>query len=258
MGRKPMKLGTLYRSAGRGVKSAGLPLVLLGLLVASPALAGTPVQAPANGAYPQSLPVELATLLDQGAAKSSDPAVLLRVAKLSLDMGDDLFTDRAARLEAYERGATYARQAMDGGAETAQAHFLYAANAGSAANLKGLVASAFIINDIKYHMKKCLHLQPDHAPALHMMGMMLEELPWVLGGDPAAALDHLQRAVQVDPAYAHARLDLARAYLKRGMKERARKELQIITGMTRSRAPYAWAQRYRPEAERLLSDLGGD
>lgn len=214
--------------------------------------------APILPPYPDSLERELAQLVKAGARDSSDPALLLRLADLYLDMGDDLFIDKAERIEAYEEGAKMAQRALMLGATTAQAHFLYAANAGSAAQLKGLMASALMVRDLKTHVARALDLQPDHAPALHMMGMMLEELPWILGGDSAAALDYLRRAVVVDPNYAHARLDLAKAYLKRRKVESAKQELKAVLTMTEPRGRYAWAHRYRPEAERLLTELGSN
>jgi hypothetical protein len=209
-------------------------------------------------AYPESLAQEVQQLVQGRARESLDPNVLLRLAELYLDMGDDLFSDKAKRIEAYEEGANNAQRALAQGVSSAAAHFLYAANAGSAAQLKGLMASALMVQDLKSHVSRALELEPDHAPALHMMGMMLEELPWFLGGDSAAALDHLLRAVGVDPNYAHARLDLAKAYLKRRKVGAAKRELDAIVTMTEPRGRYAWTHRYRPEAERLLAELASN
>jgi TPR repeat protein len=77
------------------------------------------------------------------------------------------------------------------------------------------MASALTVSELKAHVRRALEMKQDHAPALHMMGMMLEELPWFLGSDREGALNYLKRAVAVDPGYTHARLDLAKAYIKR-------------------------------------------
>jgi Tfp pilus assembly protein PilF len=61
-----------------------------------------------------------------------------------------------------------------------------------------------------------------------MMGMMLEELPWILGGDADAALTYLNRAVAADPHYTHSRLDLVKVYIKRQNIKSARYELNMI------------------------------
>lgn len=52
--------------------------------------------------YPLSFEQELKTLLSTNAETSSDPNILIRLAGLYLDMGNDLFTDKAKRLAAYE------------------------------------------------------------------------------------------------------------------------------------------------------------
>ena len=84
---------------------------------------------------------------------------------------------------------------------------------------------------------------------------MLEELPRFMGGNPEAALDYLERAVKLDPTYTHARLDLAKMYLKRKKPDLAKRELLTIVNMVRPRDPYTWAKKYRPEAVRLLESL---
>jgi len=154
-------------------------------------------------------------LLAQKTQRSSDPGFLVHLANLYLDLGDDAYSEESKRRAAYEEGARIAREAINLQEQNAQAHYLYAANLGSAAQLTGGMASALTVSELKAHVRRALELKQDHALALHMMGMMLEELPWFLGGDREGALNYLKRAVAVDPGYTHARLDLAKAYIKR-------------------------------------------
>jgi len=102
---------------------------------------------------------------------------------------------------------------------------------------------------------RALELKKDHVPALHMAGMMLEELPRVMGGNPEAALDYVKRAVTLDPTYTEARLNLAKMYLKRNNPDLAKQELLAITNMDHPNDPYAWVQHHRPEAVRILDSL---
>ena len=196
------------------------------------------------------------TVLAENAHQSSDPVILVRLADLYLDLGDEQ-TDATERRTAYEKGAGFARQALAIQERNAQAHYLYAANLGSAAQLKGVMASALTIAELKIHVRRALELQPDYPQALHMMGMMLEELPWFLGGDAAAALTYLQRAIVTDPSYVHARLDLARAYIKRQTLDAARRELGSILDRPSSSVSSDSDRRYREEAATLLSSLPG-
>ncbi|MDR4494876.1 MAG: tetratricopeptide repeat protein [Nitrospirales bacterium] len=104
-------------------------------------------------------------------------------------------------------------------------------------------------------MQRALELNPRHAPSLHMMGMMLEELPWFLGGDPEMAITYLVRATKAKPDYTRARLDLAKTYIKRHNIRAAREELRyIIREHSESPAAPSW-QPHHQEAQRLLDSL---
>lgn len=213
-------------------------------------LNGSTAAEPVNG-----LQQQLQALLAQKGTRSSDPSFLIRLADLYLDLGDDVAQDASKRRAAYEEGARVAHQAIELEEPNAHAHYLYAANLGSGARLNGLMASAMTIHELKHHVKRALELNPLHAPALHMMGMMLEELPWVLGGDTKGALMYLQRAVAADPLYAHARLDLARAYIKRKDMGSARKELAIIFEQPLQSDASASDRLHREEARQLRESL---
>ena len=235
----------------RSIRVLALCLVTL-LLVASSASSEAPTQ-PAN--YPQSLEHELQALLESQAQTSSDPKLLVKLADVYLDMGNDLYPDSEKRLAAYEEGARLAQRALELQETNAEAHFLYAANLGEAAGLRGVAASFLSLEELRVHVTRALELQKDHVPSLHMAGMMLDSLPRFMGGNPDAALVYLQRVVTLDPTYTEARLNLAKMYLKRKNADSARHELLAIMNMDYPKNPYGWVNRHRPEAERLLDPL---
>lgn len=205
--------------------------------------------------YPQSIEEEIRSLVAAGADQSSDPVFLLRLAELYLDAGDDLYKDKDRRRRAYEEGAKVAWRALELQDLDPQAHYLYAANLGSAANLKGIMASALTVRALKRHVAQAIELDPTHAQALHMMGMLLEELPALLGGDSDEAVIYLRRAVEVDPSYTHARLNLAKVYLDREDFASAEAQLRAILATKEPRNAHAWAHRHKPEAQALLASL---
>jgi len=186
---------------------------------------------------------------------STDPIILTYLAGLYLDLGNEIDQEEDQRIAEYEEGARLAHKALSLKENIPDAHFYYAANLGSAAQLKGLLASLLNLNDLTEHVTRTLELKEDHAPALHMRGMMLEKLPWFLGGDSERALQHLQKAVEVDGYYMHARLNLGKAYLKRQKIDKALQELRFVAHNEPPKSRRPWAQRYRPEAERLLKEL---
>jgi tetratricopeptide (TPR) repeat protein len=186
---------------------------------------------------------------------TTDPDIATELAGLYLDLGDEIDQEPDQRIAEYEEGARIAQEALNLKEDLADAHFYYAANLGSAAYLQGILASLINLQDLTNHVTRTLELQEDHAPAHHMRGMMLEKLPWFLGGDSERALQHLQRAVEVDKYYMHARLNLGKVYLKRDMIDEAIQELQFVGHNEPPKSKRKWAQRYRPEAERLLSEI---
>ena len=232
----------------------GLVLIffLTGLLSFFVGLAGAMINGDEGS---ESIEMEILDIQANNALWSSDPLALTHIAGLYLDLGNERSKDEAKRIAAYEEGARLAHKAIELRENLANAHFYYAANLGSAAQLQGLLASALNIFELKAHVSRTLELQEDHAPALHMMGMMLEELPWFLGGDSDKAIGYLEQAVASKEDYMQARLDLAKIYLKRQKEDEAIQELRIVASKRPSSKTKAWAQRYRPEAEALLQKV---
>ncbi|UCE62845.1 MAG: tetratricopeptide repeat protein [Nitrospirota bacterium] len=186
---------------------------------------------------------------------TTDPLIATELAGLYLDLGNEIDQDPDQRIAEYKEGARVAQNALDLKEDLADAHFYYAANLGSAAYLQGILASLVNLQDLTDHVTRTLELQEKHAPAHHMRGMMLEELPWFLGGDSEKALQHLQRAVEIDNYYMHARLHLGEAYLDRDRINEAIQELQFVVLNEPRESKRKWAKQYRPEAERLLNEI---
>lgn len=250
-----MKPALPVRRCGLRLFAHRLGLMLIGLLL----LKGIP----ALGAEPPSLPIQISEspltqlqkLQAQQNQDSSDPTTLLRMADLYFEIGEDIYQEEDQKRQAFENGSRLARRVLDMQENNAEAHFLYAANLGGAAQISGVIASALTVNTLKTHARRALELNPNHAPALHMMGMMLEELPWFLGGDPEMAITYLVRATKAKSDYTRARLDLAKAYIKRQNPRAAREELlHIVREHSGSPAP-ASRQHNHQEAQRLLDSL---
>lgn len=208
-----------------------------------------------NQQYAEDLERELTTLVREGAPNSTDLTRLLRLAGLYLDLGYGVYVDREQKLAAFQEGALVAQKALDLRESSAEAHFLYAANLGSAAELEGVVSAALTIQKLMEHARRCLELDPNNVQAHHMLGRMYEELPWVLGGDQEGAGDHFKKAVSLDSRYAPAGLDLAKWYVKHGQSREAIKELTRVVHMPPLTKRWIWERIHRPEAQALLKHL---
>lgn len=205
--------------------------------------------------YPQSLEGDLQALLIRVREGVPSPALLVRLAEAYFDLADDWLKDTAKRLEAYEAGAKAAKRAFEMDESNADAHFFHAVNIGSAERLKGVTNAALVVKEIKHCALRAIELNPKHAQALQMMGGMLIELPWFLGGDDKKAQEYLERAIAADGNYTKARLLLAKLYRKQGRMDEARRQLEAVIHAERPHYAYTWAREYKPQAEQILREI---
>lgn len=172
-----------------------------------------------------------------------------------LNMADDLFTAKSEKIEAYDKGLKAATQAMTLHPDDAETHFLYAANLGSATQLRGITSGAVNLSEVIKHVDRAIDLDPHHAPSLQMKGGLLAELPWYLGGNAELAKNYLRRAIEADGKYTNARIILAKLLIKEGELEEAKSQLLAVIQARNPHYPYTWEKRFRPEAQRLLDEL---
>ena len=206
--------------------------------------------------YPQSLESDLHGVLSVTAGGGAGAEAFIKLAEIYMDLADDLYTNDGHRRSAYEEGAKAAMRAIELRDSNAQAHFLYAANLGSAERIKGLTNAAVKVKEIRQHVARAIELDPMHAQALQMMGGLLMELPWFLGGDKKKAEEYLERAIAADENFTHARILLAKLYKNRNRIEDAKKQLEAVIHAEYPHYPYSWTKKFKPEAERLLAEMG--
>ena len=204
---------------------------------------------------PESLEQELQHLLSAGMAQSQDPKELQRLASMYLDLGYALYVDPQKKMNFFQEGARLAKKALELDESSARAHFLYAANLGSATELEGVMQGVLTIQELKEHVHRTLELNEKYAPAHHMLGRMYEELPWFMGGDQGKAGKHLKKAILLDKYYAPGHLDLGRWYLKQGYEKEAIQEFRWVVETVPQEKIWIWERIYRPQAQNLLHQL---
>lgn len=208
-----------------------------------------------NSDSPEDLEQELQSLLSAGKAKSQDPVDLLRLASLYLDLGYGWYVDREKKLASFQEGARLAKKALEQQESLADAHFLYAANLGSATELRGVMFGALTVQELKVHVRRALELDATFAPAHHMLGRMYEELPWFLGGDQEAAGEHLKKAVSLDKYYIPGRVDLGRWLVNQGYEQEAVQEFTWVLETPPREKVWIWERIHRPQALDLLRQI---
>jgi len=235
-----------------------MTLIPASLLVVGPFIASDHALAQRNEmppGYPQSLEQDLQALLDRVDKGKPSPELLVRLAETYFDVADDLLTDKTKRLAAYEAGANAAKQAFELDETNADAHYFHALNIGSAARLQGVTNAALTVSTIKQCALRAIELDPNHSQALQMMGGLMMELPWFLGGSEKKAQEYLERSIAADGNFANARMMLATLYKKQGRVEETRQQLTAVVQAEHPHYRYAWERKYKPEAERMLREL---
>lgn len=178
-----------------------------------------------------------------------DATIQVKMAAASLELGTKT---KEGALEWFQRGEQAARRAVALDPKSAEGYFLIAANRGKAAKLLPLwKVSPTIVGQLEKDLLRALTLDPRHARALHMEGMILYKTPAplrvFLDGKKSDVERYLTSAIKADPSFAPARLDLAEYYLAQKRPADARVQAQAVLDIKAARS-----QRYKPAAEALL------
>lgn len=178
------------------------------------------------------------------AADSGNYAALWRASRDAVDLGESA-PDAATRNSLLARAEDYARRAVAVNPDDAEGHFALARALGRMALTLGNRDRVRYASDVRAAALEALRLDPEHAGALHVMGVWNAEVMRLsglerffaknlLGGRVFGqaswneAARYLERAVELDPNRITHRLDLARVYLDVDSVERALEQLAVI------------------------------
>ncbi len=213
----------------------------------------------AEDRFPQSFEQAL-SLYQQAAALLPQTALpYVRMANVCLALGDGA-TEKDSSLAWYKLGQQSAEKAVRYQETSADAHFLLAANRGNVVNLLPFwKVSPAVLADLETHLLRSLALEPGHAGANHMMGMLLYRTPgplrMLLVGKREEVEKYLLRSVESDPDMGRARFDLMQYYVQAGHPAQARVQAQALLLLSHPSPRRIWAEEYRPAAEQLLKNL---
>lgn len=204
------------------------------------------------------------------AALKADPRnfeALANASVAAVDVGEA--QSGASQAALYAKGEQYARQAIAVRPNAAEGHFALSRAIGRKAQTMGSRDRVKFAGEVRSHALEALRLDPQHAGALHVLGMWNAEVMRLsgvsrfmaknfLGGkvfDSANWEDaqrYLEQAVAAEPNRLIHRIDLAAVLLDRGDKAKARQQIEAIRRAPASEANDA---RYKREAETLAKRL---
>jgi tetratricopeptide (TPR) repeat protein len=240
--------------------------------LASPALAQDARLHVARGDSAQSAFDPEAALAHYEAAiaiDSADADALGKASRSAVDLAESL-SDAARRKALFQKGEQLARLAVEADSGNAESWFHLARAQGRAALSVGVRDRVKYAVGVREAGLKALALSPDHAGALHVLGMWNAEVKRLsgfelffarrfLGGGVLGqanwqdAVRYMERAVQVDPDRLTHRLDLAGVYADVKETAKARAMYESVTAAT-TRTDFNDAL-YKRQAEERLKRL---
>jgi hypothetical protein len=237
--------------------SASVPVPAVALDGVAELLARADALVEADDASPPALQQAVALYQEAARREPGAPLVAIGLAEAALQLGD--VAGREA-LRWYEVAQAAAERAVALDGARAHAHFLLAATRGQVARQRPIYqVSPRIVGELEEHLRRALARDPGHARALHMMGMLLQDTPWILRlyltGSQSEVGRYLTAAVAANPLYPHARLDLAEHHRRAGRLDEARAQARAVLALPLGRSR-RWRETYRPQAEALLQRLG--
>ena len=234
-------------------------LAVLSTAVATGALGQTPVEAArALVAQYHEDPAKLdraRDLLEAALAKDRQVETMVMLSYVQFLLGDIRATTADEKLAAYDRGRELGKRAVELAPKSHDAHIWYAINTARWGETKGILRSLFLLPTVKEEIRILLELNPRSVRAHVLAGNVFLEVPGFAGGDRAKAEEHFKKALEVDPRFTGARLDLARVYIADTRYADARRELQRVINETTPTIVADWTVKDAPRARKLLESI---
>jgi tetratricopeptide (TPR) repeat protein len=200
---------------------------------------------------------------------SANAEALGKASRTAIDVAEAL-TDVTQQNELFQRGAVYARRGVAADSGSADNWFHMARALGRTALSVGVRDRVRYAVEIRECALKALAISPDHAGALHVLGVWHAEVKRLrgfelffarrfLGGNVLGqanwndAVQYMERAVEMDPIRVSHRLDLGAIYADIGQKDKARENFEAVINAT-TRTDYNDAL-YKKQAEERLKRL---
>ena len=196
-------------------------------------------------------------LLEAALAQNRQVDTMVMLAYVHFLYGDVRATTTEDKLAAYDRGREIAKRAVELAPRNPEAHVWYGINAGRWGLTKGVMRSLFLLPTVRQEADTTLELDPKNLRALALSGNVFLEVPGLFGGDRAKAEQQFRKALQIDPHFTVARVDLARALIASARYAEARQELQRVVDEPAPNSIADWTAKDLPRARQLLESLKG-
>ncbi|MEW6517121.1 MAG: tetratricopeptide repeat protein [candidate division FCPU426 bacterium] len=136
---------------------------------------------------------------------------------------------RNQQMALYDLGQQTGERARAAAPQEVDGHYWYGACVGRAAEVRGVLNSLFAIDPIRKAMETVLSLDPKHAHALYVLGVLYRKAPgWPLScGDINKSLEYARQAADLAPNEVLTQMGLAETLLAKGDKAEAKRILEM-------------------------------
>jgi tetratricopeptide (TPR) repeat protein len=196
-------------------------------------------------------------LLEAALARDRQVDTMVALSYAHFLYGDVRATTTEEKLAAYERGREIGQRAVELAPRNPEAHVWYGINAGRLGLTKGVMRSLFLLPTVREQVDATLALDPRNLRALALSGNVFLEVPALFGGDRDRAEQQFRRALEIDPHFTVARVDLARVLIAKSQLADARRELQRVIDERAPNSIADWTVKDLPRARQLLESIKG-
>jgi tetratricopeptide (TPR) repeat protein len=196
-------------------------------------------------------------LLEAALARDRQVDTMVALSYVHFLYGDVRATTTEEKLAAYERGREIGQRAVELAPRNPEAHVWYGINAGRLGLTKGVMRSLFLLPTVREQVDATLALDPRNLRALALSGNVFLEVPALFGGDRDRAEQQFRRALEIDPHFTVARVDLARVLIAKSQLADARRELQRVIDERAPNSIADWTVKDLPRARQLLESIKG-
>ncbi|HEX9821415.1 MAG TPA: tetratricopeptide repeat protein [Methylomirabilota bacterium] len=196
-------------------------------------------------------------LLEAALARDRQVETMVMLSYVHFLVGDVRATTTDEKLAAYDRGRELGKRAVELAPRDPEAHVWYGINTGRWGLTKGVMRSLFLLPTVREQVEATLALDPKNLRALALSGNVYLEVPGLFGGDKEKAEQQFRQALEINPRFTVARVDLARVLIARGRYGDARRELQRVIGEKAPNNIADWTVKDLPRARQLLESIQG-
>ena len=196
-------------------------------------------------------------LLEAAVARDRQPDTMVMLSYVYFLVGEIRARSQDEKLAAYDKGREIGKRAVELAPKNPEAHVWYGINTGRWGQTKGIMRSLFLLPTVREEVDATLALDPKNLRALALQGNVFFEVPRLAGGDREKAEAVFRKAIEIDPHFTNARIDLARVLIATGRYADARRELQQVLDEKAPQNVADWTVKDAPRARQLLESIKG-